>query len=83
MNNNSIYRQTIQNLGTLRLNQMKLHLEEVAGDVGTKNLSFTEGLLKLTNYEVDFKEQSAAHSMIHAAAFPFVKTLSEIGRAHV
>lgn len=77
MNNNSIYRQTIQNLGTLRLNQMKLHLEEVAGDVGTKNLSFTEGLLKLTNYEVDFKEQSAAHSMIHAAAFPFVKTLSD------
>ena len=49
MNNSSIYKQTIQNLGTLRLNQMKLHLEEVAGDVGTKNLSFTEGLLKLTN----------------------------------
>lgn len=47
MNNSSIYKQTIQNLGTLRLNQMKLHLEEVAGDVGTKNLSFTEGLLKL------------------------------------
>jgi DNA replication protein DnaC len=77
MNNSSIYKQTIQNLGTLRLNQMELHLEEVAGDVGTKNLSFTEGLLKLTNYEVDFKEQSAAQSTIHAAAFPFVKTLSD------
>ena len=47
MNNSSIYKQTVQNLGALRLNQMKLHLEEVAGDVGTKNLSFTEGLLKL------------------------------------
>lgn len=77
MSNNSIYRQTVQNLEALRLNQMKLHLEEVAADVGTKNLSFSEGLLKLTNYEVDFKEKSASQNMIKAAAFPFVKTLSD------
>lgn len=77
MSNNSIYRQTVQNLETLRLNQMKLHLDEVAQDVGTQNLSFSEGLLKLTNYEVDFKEKSAAQNMIHAAAFPFVKTLAD------
>lgn len=77
MSNNSIYRQTVQNLETLRLNQMKLHLDEVAQDVGTQNLSFSEGLLKLTNYEVDFKEKSAAQNIIHAAAFPFVKTLAD------
>ena len=40
-------------------------------------LSFTEGLLKLSNYEVDFKEQSASRSMIKAAAFPFVKELKD------
>lgn len=77
MSNSSIYRQTVQNLETLRLNQMKLHLDEAVQDVGTQNLSFSEGLLKLTNYEVDFKEKSAAQNMIHAAAFPFVKTLAD------
>ena len=40
-------------------------------------LSFTEGLLKPSNYEVDFKEQSASRSMIKAAAFPFVKELKD------
>ena len=75
--NNSIYQQTINNLDALRLSQMKLHLEEIANTVGSENISFTEGLLKLTNYEVDFKENSAAQNSIHAAAFPFVKTLKD------
>lgn len=73
----SIYQQTIANLEKLRLNQMKLHLETISNDVSSENLSFTEGLLKLTNYEVDFKENSAAQTTIHAAAFPFVKTLKD------
>ena len=73
----SIYQQTEKNLATLRLNQMKLHLEDVANSVGSESLSFTEGLLKLTNYELDFKESSAAANTIHAAAFPFVKTLKD------
>ena len=75
--NSSIYQQTISNIEKLRLGQMGLHLEEIASAVGAENLSFTEGLLKLTNYEVDFKENSAAQSTIHAAAFPFVKTLKD------
>ena len=74
---NSIYQQTINNLETLRMRQMELHLQEVADRVGTDNLSFTEGLWRLTNYEVDFKERSAAQNTIHAAAFPFVKTLED------
>lgn len=75
--NNSIHQQTMNNLNVLKLGQMGLHLEEIAGKVGADGLSFTEGLLKLTNYEVDFKETSAAQSTIHAAAFPFVKTLND------
>ena len=75
--NNSIYQQTMHNLKVLRLSQMQLHLESIAAKVSTEKLSFTEGLLKLTNYEVDFKENSAAHNMVHAAAFPFVKTLAD------
>jgi len=74
---NSIYQQAEHNLSILKLNQMKLHLEEITNTVGNEGLSFSEGLLKLTNYEVDYKENSAAQNMIHAAAFPFVKTLKD------
>lgn len=74
---NSIYQQTVDNLTKLKLNQMKLHLEEISNNVGSEKISFTEGLLKLTNYEVDFKECSAAQNAVHAAAFPFIKTLKD------
>ena len=56
---------------------MKLHLDEIRDFVTTNGLSFTEGLLKLSSYEVDFKEQNASRSMIKAAAFPFVKELKD------
>ena len=54
---NSTYNQLTANLELLKLTQMKLHLDEIR-DFTTKNgLSFTEGLLKLSNNEVDYKEQ--------------------------
>ena len=63
--NNSIYNQLTANLELLKLSQMKLHLDEIRDFVTNNGLSFTEGLLKLSNYEVDFKEQSASRSMIN------------------
>ena len=75
--NNSIYNQLTANLELLKLSQMKLHLDEIRDFVTNNGLSFTEGLLKLSNSEVDFKEQSASRSMIKAAAFPFVKELKD------
>jgi DNA replication protein DnaC len=75
--NNSIYNQLTANLELLKLSQMKLHLDEIRDFVTNNSLSFTEGLLKLSNYEVDFKEQSASRSMIKAAAFSFVKELKD------
>ena len=74
---NSTYNQLTANLDTLKLSQMKLHLDEIRDFVTKNGLSFTEGLLKLSNYEVDFKEQNASRSMIKAAAFPFVKELKD------
>ena len=68
---NSTYNQLTANLELLKLTQMKLHLDEIRDFVTTNGLSFTEGLLKLSSYEVDFKEQNASRSMIKAAAFPF------------
>ena len=74
---NSTYQQLCQNLETLKLIQMQLHLNEVADFVATNNLSFSEGLLKLTNYEADYKAENAARSMIKAGAFPHHKELKD------
>lgn len=75
--NNTTYNQLCSNLEQLKLTQMLIHLDEITDFVTANNLSFTEGLQKLTNYEVDFKEKNASKSMIKAAAFPFVKELKD------
>ena len=53
--NNSIYNQLTANLELLKLSQMKLHLDEIRDFVTNNSISYTEGLLKLSNYEVDLK----------------------------
>ena len=75
--NNSTYNQLTANLDLLKLTQMKLHLDEIRDFVTNNGLLFKEGLLRLSNYEVDFKEQSASRSMVKAAAFPFVKEIKD------
>lgn len=75
--NNTTYNQLCSNLEQLKLSQMLIHLDEITDFVTSNNLSFTEGLQKLSNYEVDFKEKNASKSMIKAAAFPFVKTVED------
>ena len=77
---NSTYQQLCHNLDTSKLPQMHLHLSEVADFVATNNLSFSEGLLKLTNYEVDYKAENAARSMIKAGAFPFIIYVISVNR---
>lgn len=74
---NSTYEQLNSNLEKLNLLQMQLHLNEVADFVTNNGLSFSEGLLKLTNYEADYKAESAARSMIKAGAFPHHKELKD------
>lgn len=74
---NSTYQQLIQNLEYLQLKQMTLHLKEVIDMGVTKQLSFVETLVKLTNYEIDLREQNMIHSMVKVAAFPHLKELSD------
>lgn len=74
---NSTYKQLEENLESLGLTQIKEHLTEVASLVSGNTLSFTDGLLKLTNYEVDYKMENASKSMVKVAAFPFIKELSD------
>lgn len=73
----STYQQLSTNLEKLKLMQMKEHLEEVSNFVSQNKLSFSDGLLKLCNYEIDYKTEVASKSMIKAAAFPFVKTIED------
>ena len=56
---NSTYIQLKQNLEYLKMKQMLLHLDEVLDFITANNLSFTEGLVKLTSHEIDFKEARA------------------------
>ena len=70
---NSTYVQLKKNLEYLKLNQMDLHLDEVIDLITSSPLSFTEGLCKLTNYEIDFKEAN----MVKVGAFPHQKGISD------
>ena len=71
------YQQLNASLEILKLFQMKEHLEEISNFVSQNKISFSEGLLKLCNYEIDHKTEVASKSMIKAAAFPFVKTVED------
>lgn len=74
---NNTYTQLCINLERLKLEQMKLHLNDVVDFITTNKLSFSEGLLKLSNYEIDYKEASASKSMVKAGAFPYHKELKD------
>lgn len=64
-----------ENLLSLNLNQMALHLDEVL-DFGIQSgASLTEVLVKLTNHEIDIQEQQKTHRMIRSAALPSPKRL--------
>lgn len=56
---------------------MNLHLDEVVDFVTTNNLSFVEGLAKLTSYEIDYKEANMIRSMVKVGAFPHYKELKD------
>jgi DNA replication protein DnaC len=56
---------------------MNTHLDEVIDFITVNNLSFTEGLTKLTSYEIDFKETNMIRAMVKVGAFPHQKELKD------
>lgn len=75
---NSTYAQLIKHLEYLKLKQMINHLDEVI-DFSTKNnLSFVDALIKLTAYEIDFKEANMIKSMVKVGAFLIKKRLKTL-----
>lgn len=74
---NSSYNQLIKNLEYLKMKQMINHLDKVI-DFSTKNnLSFVDTLIKLTTYEIDFKEANMIKSMVKVGAFPHKKEIKD------
>ena len=66
-----------KNLEYLKLNQMNLQLDEIIDFITKNSLSFAEGLVKLTSYEIDFKEANMVRSMVKVAGFPHHKELKD------
>lgn len=73
----STYTQLIENLEYLKMKQMITHLDDTIDFINANNLSFTEGLTKLTNYEIDFKEANMIRSMVKVGAFPHRKEIKD------
>ena len=73
----STYTQLVKNLEYLKMKQMIVHLDEVVDFTTSNNLSFVEGLTKLTSYEIDYKEANMIRSMVKVGAFPHHKEIRE------
>jgi len=77
MNDLTIYKQLTSNLEYLKLKQVLSNLDETLEFSIKNNLSLVETLVKLTNYEIDVREQNMIVSMVKVAAFPHKKEIHE------
>jgi len=77
MEMNSSYTKLVSNLEYLKLKQMILHLDETIDFMTNNELSFTEALIKLTDYEIDMKEINMVRSMVRVGAFPHLKEVKD------
>lgn len=74
---NSTYMQLVNNLEYLKLKQMIVHLDETIDFQTKNNLSFIDTLIKLTTYEIDFKETNMVKAMVKVGAFPHNKEIKD------
>lgn len=74
---NSSYSKLVENLEYLKLTQMVLHLDETIDFMNRNELSFTDALIKLTDYEIDMKEINMMKAMVKVAAFPHLKEIKD------
>ncbi|MDC3418737.1 IS21-like element helper ATPase IstB [Aquibacillus salsiterrae] len=74
---NSSYSKLQKNLEYLKLKQMLAHLNETIDFMTNNQLSFTDALVKLTDYEIDMKEINMMRSMVKMGAFPHFKEVKD------
>ena len=71
------YEHLISNLEYLKLKEMPVHLSDTIDFVTNNGLSFVQGLIKLTDYEVTFKEANMVKAMVRVAGFPHFRELKD------
>jgi DNA replication protein DnaC len=71
------YSQLKDNLEYLKLNEMINHLDDTVNFINKNKLSFVDGLIRLTNYEIDHKEASMIKAMVKVGAFPHTKEIKD------
>ena len=74
---NSTYTQLVKNLEYLKMKQMVNHLDEIIDFTTKNNLSFVDALVKLTSYEIDFKETNMIKAIVKVGAFPHNKEIKD------
>ncbi len=73
----SDYEKVIDNLSVLKLKGSATHIDDILDEVARNKLSFIQGLIKLTEHEIAFKEKSAIQSMVKVGGFPHFKELKD------
>lgn len=65
----------IANLDYLKLQEIPNKLNEALDHINANQLSFIQGLIKLTDYEVTYKEANMIKAMVKVGGFPHYKEL--------
>lgn len=65
------------NLQTLKLNEMDIHLSEYLDKLQSGDIDVTELIYELTKLEVEAKEIRAMNACVKVANFPFIKTMDD------
>lgn len=73
----SNYIKLANNLDQLKLTKIKEYLPSFLDDAISKNLSFVDVLLDLTNKEIDFREKRAAEINLAISNFPFIRRIND------
>ena len=73
--NTTTHERLLENLAYLKLKKMGENLSDTIDFINKNELSFTDGLIKLTDYEIDHKEASMINAMVKVGGFPHRKEL--------
>ena len=71
------YNKLLNNLETLKLDKIRNYLPNYMETITSKDISFVDAMLELTEKEIEFKNERASKIQVIVSAFPFEKELSD------
>jgi DNA replication protein DnaC len=71
------YNKLLDNLEMLKMDKMRNYLPNYIDTITKKEVPFVEAMLKLTEKELEFRNERAAKIQISVSAFPFEKELAD------